>query len=41
MGKIKLDGTYIFEISVKSDSFDVSLGIKIPFFTVSVAIEPG
>jgi len=26
---------------LKSDSFDVSIGIKIPFFRVSVTIEPG
>ena len=25
----------------KSDSFDVSIGIKIPFFRISVTIEPG
>jgi hypothetical protein len=32
MGKTKkFDETYIFEISKKSDSFDVSTGIKIPF----------
>jgi hypothetical protein len=40
MGKSKLDETYIFEISIKYDSFDVSIGIKIPFFRVSVIIEP-
>ena len=27
--------------ALKSDSFDVSIGIKIPFFRVSVTIEPG
>ena len=26
---------------LKSDFFDVSIGIKIPFFRVSVTIEPG
>jgi hypothetical protein len=26
---------------LKSDSFDASIGIKIPFFRVSVTIEPG
>jgi hypothetical protein len=26
---------------LKSDSFDVSIAIKIPFFRVSVTIEPG
>ena len=41
MGNTKLDETYIFEISKKSDSFDVSIGIKISFFRVSVTVEPG
>jgi len=27
--------------ALKSDSFAASIGIKIPFFTVSVTIEPG
>ena len=27
--------------ALTSDSFDVSIGIKIPFFRVSVTIEPG
>jgi hypothetical protein len=27
--------------ALKSDSFDVSVGIKIPFSRVSVTIEPG
>jgi hypothetical protein len=27
--------------ALKSDSFDVSIGIKIPFFRVSVTIKPG
>ena len=27
--------------SLKSDSFDVAIGIKIPFFRVLVTIEPG
>jgi hypothetical protein len=27
--------------ALKSDSFDVSIGIKIPFFRVSVTVEPG
>jgi hypothetical protein len=26
---------------LKSDSFDLSIGTKIPFFRVSVTIEPG
>jgi len=38
MENTKLDETYVFEISKKSDSFDVSIGIKIPFFRVSVTI---
>ena len=41
MGKTKLDETYIFKISIKSDSFDAATGIKIPFFRVVVTIEPG
>jgi hypothetical protein len=41
MGKTELDETYIFEISIKFDSFDVSIGIKIPFFRVLVTIDPG
>ena len=27
--------------ALKRDSFDVAIGIKIPFFRVSVTIEPG
>ena len=27
--------------ALKFDSFDVTIGIKIPFFRVSVTIEPG
>ena len=27
--------------ALKCDSFDVTIGIKIPFFKVSVTIEPG
>ena len=27
--------------ALKCDSFDVTIGIKIPFFRVSVTIEPG
>jgi hypothetical protein len=41
MCRTKRDETYIFEISIKSYSFDVPIGIKIPFFRVSVTIEPG
>jgi hypothetical protein len=39
MGETKVDETYIFEISKKSGSFDVSIGIKITFYRVSVTIE--
>ena len=41
MGKTKLDETYIFKISIKIRFFDVTIGIKIPFFGVLVTIEPG
>ena len=42
MGKTKLDESYIFDISIKKiDSSDVSIGIKISFFRVSVTIQPG
>ena len=42
MGKTKLDGTYIFKFSIKNAIFFyVTVGIKIPFFRVSVTIEPG
>ena len=41
MGKIKLNEIYISEISTIIQLFDISMGIKIPFFGVSVAIEPG
>ena len=41
MGKTKLDKTYIFNAALKFDSFDVAIGIKIPFFRVLVTIEPG
>ena len=40
MGRTKLDETYIFKISIKSNSFDISIGIEIPFFRVSFSIEP-
>ena len=33
MGKIKLDETYILKSALKCDSFDVAIGIKIPFFS--------
>ena len=36
MGKTKLDEMY----PLKWDSFDVAIGIKIPFFRVLVTIEP-
>ena len=41
MGKTKLDETYIFKISIKYNSFDVGIDIKIQFFRVLVTIEPG
>ena len=41
MGKTKLDETYILKPALKCDSFDVAIGIKIPFFRVLVTIEPG
>ena len=37
----KLDETYIFKSVLQCDSFDVTSGVKIPFFRVSVTIEPG
>ena len=40
MGKTKLDETYILS-AFKCDSFDVAIDIKIQFFRVLVAIEPG
>ena len=40
-GKTKLDETYIFKISIKCDSFDVTIGIEILFFRVSFTIQPG
>jgi hypothetical protein len=39
MNVSKLDETYIFKISIKSNSFDASIDIKIPFFRVSASIE--
>jgi hypothetical protein len=41
IGKIKLDETLYSKSELKSDSFDVSIGIKILFFRISVTIEPG
>ena len=41
MGTTKLDETYVSKISIICDSFDVAIGIKIPFFRVSFTIEPG
>ena len=41
MGITDLNETYIFKISIKMRFFDVTIGIKIPFFRVSVTIEPG
>ena len=31
MGKTKLDEIYTFKISIKMQSFDVDIGIKLPF----------
>ena len=42
MSNTNLDETYTFKINIKMyDSFDVTIGIKVPFFRVSVTIEPG
>ena len=41
MGKIKFNETLYLKSELKSDSFDASIGTKIPFFRVSVTIEPG
>ena len=41
MGKTKLNETYYLKLALKCDPFDVSIDIKIPFFRVSVNIEPG
>ena len=41
MGRTKLDETYTLKSALKCDSFDVTIGIKIPFFGVLVTIEPG
>ena len=41
IGKTKLGETYDLESAQKYNSFDVTIGIKILFFRVSVTIEPG
>ena len=41
MGITDIDETCIFKIRIKMRYFDVTIGIKIPFFRVSVTIEPG
>ena len=41
MGKTNLDETYMFKIGIKYNSFDLTNGVKIPFFRVSANIEPG
>ena len=41
MGKINLDETYIFKSALKYNLFDVTIGIKILFFRISVTIELG
>ena len=41
MRKTKLDETNIYiKSALKCDSFDVAIDTKIPFFRVSVTIEP-
>ena len=40
MGRTKLNETYIFKISIKSNSFDISIGIEILLFIVSFSVEP-
>ena len=40
MEKTKLNETYILEMTIISQSFDISTRIKIPFFRVSVTIKP-
>ena len=41
MGKTNLDETYRLKSALKCNSFDVTIGIKVQFFRVSVNIEPG
>ena len=41
MYKTKLNKTYKFKISIKIQFFDISIGIEIPLFRVSLTIEPG
>ena len=41
MDKTKLDEAYLFEISIKFNCFDASIGIKFLFFRVSITFEPG
>ena len=41
MGKTELDEIYRFKTRRKIQLFDVSIGIKIPYFRVLVTIEPG
>ena len=41
MSKTNFDETYIFKISIKSNSFDVIISIKILFFRFSSIIELG
>ena len=41
MGLTNLDESYILKSALKCDSFDVGIGIKLPFFRVLVTIEPG
>ena len=41
MGKTNLDETYVLKSPFKCDSFDVTIGIKIPFFRIMVTTESG
>ena len=41
MGKNKLEKIIYLKSKLNFNSFDVSIGIEIPFFRVSVTFEPG
>jgi hypothetical protein len=41
MCNIKINEIIYLKKSIKSDSFEVSIGDKIPFFEVSITIGPG
>ena len=38
---LKCDSFDVIKSALKCDSFDVTIGIKTPFFRVSVTIKPG